>query len=184
MLVGRIGIEIRRDHGAQFRQRHLGRGKMRRARRHLAARAARRLADEQLRALDRRRGDPGPDRRPAQMSDGRHGLRVNLVIAFRKDLFGRTLRLQLETRAAGSAHAERFPFETAFQRVVIPGKGHQHLIGSGGIVGAAGDGDDAVGLRAIGNHGGVAHQRYVGSVSLDRGGAGADVAAVLSFGRR
>ncbi len=54
-----------------------------------APRAALRM--NSLRALDGSRGDPGPDRRPAQMGDRRHRLRVNLVIGFGKDLFGRAL---------------------------------------------------------------------------------------------
>ena len=184
MFDGGIAVERRRDHGAQLGQRHPGRGEMRGARWHLAAGAAGRLADERLRPFDRCRGNAGPDRRPAEMSNWRHGLRVNLVIGFWKYLFGRAGRLQFEAGAAGAAHAERFPFEAAAQRVIVFGKGHQHLIGGGGIVGAAGDGDDAVGLRAIGNHGGVAQQRNAGVGAFDGGGAGADVAAVLAFGRR
>ena len=49
---------------------------------------------------------------------------------------------------------------------------------------AACDGDDAVSLRAIGNHRRVAHQRDISSISLDGGRTRTDVAAVLSFGCR
>ena len=70
------------------------------------------------------------------------------------------------------------------QRVVLLGDREQHLVGGGGIAIAAGDGDDAVGLGAVGNHGGVADQRNLGVVVLDRRGGGADVAAVVAFGGR
>ncbi len=152
--------------------------------RHLAAGAAGGLADKILRAFDRSRGDPGPDRRPAEMRDRRHGLRMNLVVGLRKNLFGGAFELQFETGAASSAHAERLPCETGLQRVIVLGNGQQHLVGAGGVIGAAGDGDDAVGLRAIGNHRGVAHQRDLGIRALDGGGGEADVAAVLSLGGR
>ena len=48
-----ISIHGRCDHGAQLRQRHPGRGKVRGSGRHLAAGPASGLADEQLRAIDR-----------------------------------------------------------------------------------------------------------------------------------
>ena len=112
LAVGII-VEIGGDDGAQLRQRHLGRGEMRRAGRHLAVGAAGGLADEALRAIDGGGGDAGPDRRPAQMRDRRHGLRMDLFVGFREDLLGRGLCLQLEAGAAGAAHAERFPAEAA-----------------------------------------------------------------------
>ena len=118
------------------------------------------------------------------MGDRRHGLRVNLVIAFREDLIRGALELQLEAGAAGAAHAERLPGEARLQRVIVLGDGQQYLVGAGGVVGAAGDGDDSVGLRAIGNHGGVADQRDLGVGALDRGGGKADIAAVLPLGGR
>ena len=102
-----------------------------------------------------------------------------------EDLLRGALEVQLEAGAAGAAHAERLPCESGLQRVVVPGDGQHHLIGSGGVVGAAGDGDDAVRLGAVGNHRRVAHQRDLGAVALHRGRAEADVSAVLAFrGRR
>jgi hypothetical protein len=76
------------------------------------------------------------------------------------------------------------PSVSHFQRVIFFGNGQQHLVGARGIVGAAGNGDNAVGLRAIGNHGRVAHQRDLGARVLDGGGREADVAAVLALGGR
>ena len=88
-FAGRIHVGGGRDHGAQLRSEiGLRLGEVRRTGRQLAIGAARGLADERLRPLDRRRRDAGPDRRPAQMRIGHHGLGVNAIVGLRHDLVG------------------------------------------------------------------------------------------------
>src|SRR5271165_751369 len=99
----------------------------------------------------------------------------------REYLLRGALETQLEAGAAGPTHAERLPCESGLQRVVVPSDREQHLIGSGSVVGAAGDGDDAIRLGAIGNHRRVAHQRNLTACALHGGRAEAYVSAVLAF---
>ncbi len=146
----------------------LRRSKVRRAWRHLATGTTSCLAHEELGALDGRRGNAGPDRRPTKMRNRRHRLRVYSFIRFRKDLFGGASRPQLKSCAASAAHAERLPFETAIERVVIFGQSHQHLIRRGSIARPAGQGDDSVRFRSIGDHRSAAHERNAGSRFVQR----------------
>ncbi len=89
--------------------------------------------------------------------------------------------LEREAGAAGAAHAERVPFERALERVIVLEEHHQHLVRTGRLARAAGRGDDAVGLRPVGNDGRGALEGDFHPLGFDRGSAGPDVAAVLSF---
>src|SRR5579871_4201707 len=185
IFMRRIAVEIAGDQCTQPGQRHLRRGVTCSARRHPSTGAACGLADEALGALDRGCGNAGPYRGPREMRNRSHGLGVDPVVALREDHGGGAVDLQLKAGAAGASHAERLPALGAGQRVMILGDRQEHLVRGSRVIGAAGDGDNAVGFGAVGNHGGVADQRNLGVAMRDGSRAGADVAAVLAFrGRR
>ena len=70
------------------------------------------------------------------------------------------------------------------QRVILLHEHHQHLVGWQRHRRAARGGHHGIGLGAIGDDAGVAHQRDAAVACLDRRFAGADIAAIGAFGGR
>ena len=178
------GVERLRDQSAGLLQAGDGPGIVQRAGRGDAAGAAHHCPGEGLCAVDGGGRDPGPGARPQDVRDRRHGLVVDVTVAGGEHLLRQAAGLEAEAAAARAAHAERLPAAQALQGVILLEEDAEHLVGRPGLGRAAGDGHDAVGLGAVGDHGGGPFQGDRRAVGLDGGGGGADIAAALALGRR
>ena len=157
---------------------------MRRAGRQRAVGALPRFAHEGAGAIGGGGGDAGPGAAPQQVRHRHHGPGMNLVVAHRQDLLAGGGGDELETGAAGAAHAERVPAELPFERIVLLQENDENLVGARRLGRTPRRGHDSVGGFAVRDHRGASFQRDARVVPLDRGGAVADVTAAFALGGR
>src|SRR5438046_7960841 len=102
------------------------------------------------------------------MSKRRHGARMDPLIGDRQDLLGDASCSNLESAAAGSAHAERIPAAGGLELVVFLEKYCEHLVGIRRILRPPRGCHDAIGLGAIRDDGRIAGEGYALAFVDDR----------------